>query len=511
MDNSQNHIGYFPQMPVTDKHLSVELNSDFSLPDYQPEIRRLLSTRLNIVPPSEYADNNGASFEGTVNYKILYLGADGKLYSASLSDKYSFSIPLDFNSHSINNDEITLIPSCKCENVNTRVLGPRKLNVRTKLHCHALALSSALYSPHIVGTHNSASIESLVLDTPSISVKKCTSQPIVLNDFISLDSQMDDMRIIDINSGVSISECAATTDKINVRGEVVLKILYCNDVQSDYPLTLVRKIPLSSSLPCDGISNSFDCLASGSVIDEQINIDESGVKLEISLVITAIGQKNESVPYTNDAYSTERTSENKNMDVPIFQSVKCSNGNLSQNEVFSVEEIKLSPDAKIIDVSSRPTINELNWENEKLILTGVCEHQLIYHLDEEYSAKELSAPFRYEIDMRSFANSPSILKWNASACASHSRARCDGERLFIDCELNFGVSLQKETKISVLDEMILGERVDKCSGELLLCYPDKEATLWSVAKQYGIPQRKIKAQNSIPENEQIIKKKFLII
>ena len=101
MDNSQNHIGYFHQMPVTDKHLSVELNSDFSLPDYQPEIRRLLSTRVNIIPPSEYADNGGASFEGTVNYKILYLGADGKLYSTSLSDKYSFSIPIDFNSHSI--------------------------------------------------------------------------------------------------------------------------------------------------------------------------------------------------------------------------------------------------------------------------------------------------------------------------------------------------------------------------------------------------------------------------
>ena len=48
-------------------------------------------------------------------------------------------------------------------------------------------------------------------------------------------------------------------------------------------------------------------------------------------------------------------------------------------------------------------------------------------------------------------------------------------------------------------------------GDIILCYPDKEATVWTVAKQYGEPQKNIRAKNSIPENEDQIKKRYLII
>lgn len=511
MENSQNNIGYFPQMPVGDKHLSAELNSDFSLPDYQPEIRRLLSTRATILPPSEYADNGRSSFEGEVVYKILYLGADGKLYSAHLSDKYSFEMPLEFNSHSVNTDEVTLVPFCKSESVNTRVLGPRKLNVRSKLHFHALALSPALYSPSVLGAHNDASLENLIYEEPTLSVKKCNSDPIVLSDFIALDSPLDDMRIVDVNSGISISECIPSSDKVNVRGELVLKMLYCNDAQSDYPLSLTRKIPISSTVDCEGVSATHDCSASGTVIDEQLNIDESGVKLEVSVVLCVRAQKNEVVPYVSDAYSTERASESKNADVPLLHAVKCTNGNLTQNEVFSLEEIKLSTDARIVDVIARPNINELKWENGRISLLGVCEYQVICCIGEEYSSRELSSSLKYELDSRSGVPSTSILKWSADASASNSRARNDGERLFIDSELSFCVLLHEEAKISVLDEMVLGEKLESSAGDLLLCYPDKDATLWSIAKKYNVPQRTIKAQNSIPDTETKTKRKYLII
>ena len=54
MNSSQNELGYFPQMPVCDKHLSSELNSDFTLPDYKCEIIRLLSVVASVVPPAQY-------------------------------------------------------------------------------------------------------------------------------------------------------------------------------------------------------------------------------------------------------------------------------------------------------------------------------------------------------------------------------------------------------------------------------------------------------------------------
>ena len=41
MDNSHNNIGLFPEMPICDEVLHTEINSDFTLPDYKSEIRKL--------------------------------------------------------------------------------------------------------------------------------------------------------------------------------------------------------------------------------------------------------------------------------------------------------------------------------------------------------------------------------------------------------------------------------------------------------------------------------------
>ena len=102
MDLSHNNTGYFPAMPVCDKHLSTELNSDFTLPDYQSEIKRLLSTRVTLSSPNEYVGNSNAMAEGALTYRVIYLGVDGKLYCATLEDKYSFSAPLEFTADFVN-------------------------------------------------------------------------------------------------------------------------------------------------------------------------------------------------------------------------------------------------------------------------------------------------------------------------------------------------------------------------------------------------------------------------
>ena len=66
-------------------------------------------------------------------------------------------------------------------------------------------------------------------------------------------------------------------------------------------------------------------------------------------------------------------------------------------------------------------------------------------------------------------------------------------------------------KISALDEMRLGDMFGKEDEDIILCYPEKEANLWSLPKQFGRPQKKIRALNSIPDGEQTVKKKFLIV
>ena len=511
MDNSQNNIGYFPQMPLCDKHLSVELNSDFTLPDYQPEIRKLLSTRAIILPQSEYLGNGNADIQGEICYKITYLGADYCIYCTTLSDKYGFSTSLDFNSHSIMSEGTTLIPHCTTESMSTRVLGPRKLNVRARLTCHLLAFSPAEYLPNLVGAHNKANIENKICTTNCINIKKGFSEAVLLNDFITFDTPIDNVRIIDCTSTPIVNECLATNDKISIRGDVVLKLLYCNDAEGITPLSITRKLPFTCDVLCAGVNSLFECTAHGVCYDEGFDFKENGLALEITLSLFALAQKNEPVKYVEDSYSTEKVCEASSSKLFLNNSVRCCYGNLTQNEVFMLESIRLSPNAKIVDTVAKSSINELSFENDKLVLKGNNDFQLIYSIDGEYASLSLSSPIRYEVDCRHTSLNDNLLKWFAKASTSSVRARLDGERLFIDSELNICLSVISTASIDILSEMMFGEYLKKPLGEILLCYPDKSATVWSIGKQYGEAQKSLRAKNAIPESEEQAKKRYLII
>lgn len=511
MDNSQNNIGLFLQMPVCDGVFHSEISSDFTLPDYKSEIRKLLSTKVKILPPRQYIGNKSANTEGEIIYKILYVSTDGLLYSATLSDKYSFNMEFDFDSNSINTDDITLNCYCECESVSTRVGGPRRLSIKSKLACHALALSPSMYTPEIIGAYDKSSIERMIVDAPSLLTKCCESEPITLTDTIATDPQVDNIRIIDSSASVLISECSASADKINVRGDVYLKLFYCNDAQNDEGLVINRKIPFSTSIFCDGISNIFEACANAVITDEDIRIDDNGISIELSLKISALAQRNHATPYIQDAYSTKRACSNESMNLEILKSVKAFNGNLTHSESFSLGDIRIDPNARIIDCDVKARINSVVLENGKTALLGSCQYQILTYLNGEYSICEASSPMRYECDIRTPSSTNDIRLLFSAPSIISARARNDGEHLFVDCELSFGASLIEKYQINLLHTVNLGELLQKSNGELTLCYPHNAASLWSIAKQYGEPMDTIRSKNSVSETNDISKKKFLII
>lgn len=507
-----NQTGYIPQMPICEKSSSVEVNSDFSLPDYQPEIRRLLSTRVNVLPPSEYIGNDSAEFSGEIIYRILYIGSDGALYSASLSDNYTFSAPLEYTSKNTSPDEISVATSSRPESVLTRVLAPRKLNIRCKLRSDIEVLSPALCSPRISGNVSEESIQNLVASCPARQIKKIASEPISLSDFISLESPTESARIVDCVSNVFITECSSSQEKINCKGEVWLKILYCNESESDQPLVISRKVPFSCALDNNDIDNSFECRSNAFVSEEKFEIEENGINCEFFVTVYAEAQKNDSVSYIKDSYSTERTCESTYQSITVPTAIKCMNGNLTQSETLKLSDIKLSPDAKIIDINGTASANELVIDSGKMILKGECAYLAVYCMNDEYSTLEFTLPFKYEMDSRSIATALDIKpSWNANISVVSSRARCDDEKLFLDSELALSLRMGGSKTVEMLSEISFGEEIEKHKSEIVVCYPEKSDTLWSIAKHYAEKSDKIRLQNAISETDQALKKKYLII
>ena len=95
MMNNGNPKGGYVQLPICDKSISSETAADFTLPDYQPEIKRLLRVSATVLPPSRYVGDRECEITGNIDYYVLYIGSDNAIYCAPLTGDYKISAPVE--------------------------------------------------------------------------------------------------------------------------------------------------------------------------------------------------------------------------------------------------------------------------------------------------------------------------------------------------------------------------------------------------------------------------------
>ena len=62
--------GKYIQVPINEKATVTDLSGDFALPDYQPEIKRLLRVSACVLPPSKFIGDNEGELSGSIDYYV---------------------------------------------------------------------------------------------------------------------------------------------------------------------------------------------------------------------------------------------------------------------------------------------------------------------------------------------------------------------------------------------------------------------------------------------------------
>ena len=121
------------QAPIGDRVVVTEMSEEFSLPDYQPEMKRLLRVKATILPSDQYVGTGNAECSGRIDYCILYTGNDGALYCTNQSGEYQFSAPLEIPSDFEAGEGILCYADSVPEQTVGRVIAPRKLMIKCRL------------------------------------------------------------------------------------------------------------------------------------------------------------------------------------------------------------------------------------------------------------------------------------------------------------------------------------------------------------------------------------------
>ena len=191
--------------PMYEGNVVTEVSCDHTLPDYLPEIRRLLYITNTVLPPAKYVGGSNAELDGTIDLSVLYVGADGGLYTAPISCGYNLSVPLENASDFDLNEGVTLFATSNAENINARVSGPRRFTVRMRLRTYVRAYGKMPYSERCIGNVNEESVQRLTQKSRTADLVSALSDVIQVSD--EINGVSDEVRVISFSRLLSKSIC----------------------------------------------------------------------------------------------------------------------------------------------------------------------------------------------------------------------------------------------------------------------------------------------------------------
>ena len=500
------------RLPVADRTVTTEINQDFTLPDYQPEIKRLLRVDITLPPQSHYISPGGAEFSGPVHFDLLYAGADNQLYSARLSTEYDFEVPFEDVPGANLTEGVIALAETVPESVSGRVLAPRRVGMRARLRSKVRADAQVEQQIKITGLDDPSTLRYLT-DSGSYAVILGGSEDEVpLSDEIIVGQGEGEIRVISADGDVFVREATSVADGVACRGDLILKMIVCRDGEDCEPMVITRKLPFSQTVVIEGVEPGWESRAWGVCNDVKITVGEGRIIAEAIMSLIAEAQRAEEFEYIKDVYSTAQEVMIDGITRRLTVPVRNMNGNFTQSGVFDAKENNIPSGAEILDVEGSATAGSLTQERGRGVITGDVRYNVVFRDGDEWGSRELTQPFRYEFDL---AAAPS--DGSAIMTVTGSRARMDGERISIDSEVAAALRLLSMQDYNMVDEADFSGSIAAERGAWTVFYPDNSDTLWGVAKKFHTDADRLAASNSLKvsaspnSHESLAGAKFIII
>ena len=470
------------QLELCSKTVSCEISDDIIIPDYLPELRRLLRVSVRLPEPSRYLGGDVAELSGNVSWCVVYVGSNGELKSTDHSSPYELSTELDADTVSFPE----LFFEMKAENVTAKVTSPRKISLRCRLSAVMRAYGYTDVESRISGDVSEESIKKLEHSFPVCRVVSANDSSLELEDSFPVASGTYIAALSACGTVDSVSESNGETV---CRGSVTLKLAVCED--NGAPSFIERKLPFTASpeLELEGDGYAFRAYAKVSDVNTEV-IDENAV-CRVSLCVICEAQKNVPTLLCTDVFSTEKQCEAqmKSYDFPI--SLCCDNFTVSHEGSGVIDG--LFDGAGIGDVYCTAEAKKITVENGRYILHGICKYNIIFVGDGEYAARETEFPFTSVL----CEGGTEVHEFFADLEVCSCRIRAEGENLAFSADISAAVRAYALYTVNGVSEADFLEARESSASAYKIAYPASNETLWDIAKRYASDPKVLADANGI--------------
>ncbi len=492
----------------------VEL--DYVLPDYCPDIFKVLSCTLSPAVVSYNASSDGRlNIDGVVFIKVLYT-AEGSENVQCIDARYTYSKTVDLNRKNITNPIISL--QMKSDYCSCRAISPRRIDVRGAVSCRIKATASVEYElPNIT--------EGLGLQLRTTEID-CCGKTLFAEKQITIREEIDTGAagiafIMQCRAVPKITDLRVIADKAVLKGTVTINALYGtpdaeNPESSGAADTekMTADIPISAILDIDGITSAHRTFPEISVMNcELIPRSENGsgiLSCELLVECRVRAQLEDTMSIATDVYSTEFETEFSSNMLKISSEPRTLSQSFTVHSDLNTDKGEIR---SVWDAASELKNAVCRPDENGLLLSGqLCITVYGSNTDGVPFFCEKQEPFEQVINAENVTPETQI-DFTANVIDTGFSIKTDGN-LEITSTIALDASLHTTRTIEAVDAVTIKEDCPKPRCDefaLRICYTNEKTDCWSIAKKYNTTVAAIMEENDIASCDEPIDGGVIII
>ncbi|MDR1467378.1 MAG: DUF3794 domain-containing protein [Oscillospiraceae bacterium] len=482
---------------VLDENKEQPVDVDFNLPDYCSDIQRILKCCVNPKINSRNILADKLEIEGVAIVSVLYLDASNNVIRScehSMPFVSSFNIPES-------EPGATVSTSTKVEYVNCRAVNSRRLDIHGAFSIHARVHSKK--QREIVSDIEGNSIEQKKITTVVSDVSGTGSSQFLIEDAIEIGNSLPEIKaLIRTDVITTLTDYRVVSDKVIIKGDAQIRILYTTDFDTGELQTSEYSIPISQVIDMVGARENNICDAKLDLLSYDFshrNDSANGSILDVSLNLcaTATTYEEREIILLGDAYSTNYELK------PTYEQIGFSkfNGKIYENYSDKILiELKDKNVSKIFDMWNEVLVVKAQKKNDKTIFKGKMNICLLgIDLEENIFYTEQLVNFEYE---KNIDNSENTFYETEAKITSLAYRIVSENEIEVKSDVKLSISVyQNENHENVVDVLIDEEKPkEKDSAALTIYYADAGESIWDIACSHNTSIDDIKCQNDVQDD-----------
>ena len=487
--------------------VEVPIDVDFSLPEYCPDISKIFKCRA--VPRVSSKGINGkiVSIDGSVNINLLYADRNGNI--CSYEYMYPFNKTLEMSEECVG---ANLCCRIRMEYINCRAVTGRKVDIHGAAGLYIKVFKRK--STEIISDFEDESIELRRGVAPATVPMGYAEKFILVEEDIQLGQGKPAIKSILRYDAVScIKESKIINDKVVVKGELSVNILYCPEGTLN-PQCVKTTIPFSQIVDVEGINDSCSCETKSelSYLEIKPRMSVTGenkcFSFTAKILLTCEAYCGNDIAIILDAFSRKYEADIKKNKI-CFEKITT---NLSEKYQCK-KKIKLDESiSSVVDLWCNIQSYTTKFENGNMIVCGtlsvsmiVCtENDTVIHIEKPIDF-EYKYPVSCELGIPHSEPQLEIISCGYTLSSSDS--------MEINCEIGISAAVYEKRDMHLISDMNVDRSqplVRKGATALTVYFPSADECVWDVARNYNASVEEIMRINNL-ENECLLEGKMILV